>query len=230
MLKEPSPGHSWKFKAWYGVVIATAAGLMVASAPLAGDVPVLGLALALALMIYSEAGPVPLPSGGYATTSAIVDLPCLLILGPFYTAVMDVVSCFVVQALVLRKPAIKVFYNMAICALTDFVAGYAFIAAGGRVGHLSLWQDFGPLLACGLTYFLANSTCVSMVLGLTSGPTPWRVWQRNFYGTLFHHLSFIALGILAAVTYFGVGAWGLVLFAIPYQVERHSFHHYMEIR
>jgi putative nucleotidyltransferase with HDIG domain len=173
---------------------------------------------------------VPLPSGGYATTSAIVDLPCLLILGPFYTAILDVVSTVVVQALVLRKPWKKILFNAASFALTDFAAGYAFLAAGGHLGRLSIWDDFGALLACGLAYFLVNSLFVSLVIALTSGPSPLRVWERNFYQSLFHHLSFIALGILAAITYFGVGMWGLVLFAIPFLVARHSFLHYMEIR
>ena len=222
--------HSWSFRLYYALVLASAAAVLVAAAPHAGSVPAAGLALGLALMIYSEAGPVPLPIGGYATTSAIIDLPCLLLLGPFYTAVMDVISTFVVQALVYRKPAIKVFYNMAIFALTDFAAGYAFLAAGGEVGRLSLWADFGPLLACGVAYFAANSAFVSIVVGLVSGPNPWRVWQRNFYQGMLPHLSFIGLGILAAVTYFGVGPWGLVLFAIPYLVARHSFLNYMEIR
>jgi putative nucleotidyltransferase with HDIG domain len=223
-------GSSVVFRLYYAAVIALAAVAFVTAAPTAGPMPMLGLAIAIALMIYSEAGPVPLPSGGYATTSAIVDLPCLLILGPFYTAILDVVSTVVVQALVLRKPWKKIVFNGASFALTDFAAGYAFLAGGGHVGRLSIWDDFGALLACGLTYFLVNSVFTSLVIGLTTGPSPLRVWERNFYQSLFHHLSFIALGILAAVTYFGVGVWGLVLFAIPFLVARHSFLHYMEIR
>jgi putative nucleotidyltransferase with HDIG domain len=140
------------------------------------------------------------------------------------------VSTFVVQALVLRKPLIKVVYNMAIFALTDFAAGLAFLGAGGEIGRLVWWRDLLPLLACGASYFVANSALVSTVLSLVSGPNPWRVWQRNFQQGLLHHLSFIALGMLAAVTYFSVGPWGLVLFAIPFLVARHSFLHYMEIR
>jgi putative nucleotidyltransferase with HDIG domain len=211
-------------------VVGLAAALFVVAAPHAGPPPALALAIALALMIYSEAGPVPLPSGGYATTSAIVDLPCLLIFGPFYTAALDVCATFVVQALILRKPMIKVVYNMAIFALTDFAAGYAYLAAGGEVGRLTLWRDLTPLVVCGLVYFASNSAFVSVVLGWLSGPNPWRVWQRNFYQGMLHHFSFIALGMLAAVTYFSVGAGGLVLFAVPFLVARHSFLNYMEIR
>jgi putative nucleotidyltransferase with HDIG domain len=230
MSAAPAPRRPWVFHVYYAAVLAAAVGLLVISAPHGGAMPWLALGIALALMIYSEAGPVPLPSGGYATISAIVDLPCLLILGPFATAVLDMVSTFLIQGVVQRKPPIKVFYNMAIFALTDLAAGYAFLAAGGEIGRLALWQDFPALLACGLAYFLTNSVLVSVILGLVQGPHPWRVWQRNFLHGLFHHLSFIALGILAAVTYFGNGPWGLVLFAIPFLVARHSFLHYMEIR
>ncbi|HUK64289.1 MAG TPA: HD-GYP domain-containing protein, partial [Dongiaceae bacterium] len=160
----------------------------------------------------------------------VLDLPCLVILGPFYTAALDVLSTLVVQGILLRKPAIRVLFNMALFAITDFAAGGAYVAMGGRVGQFALAHDIGPLLACGGVYFFTNSALVSIVIGLTSGPNPWRVWQRNFYQGILHHLTFIALGTLVTATYFAAGPVSLVLFAIPFLVARHSFLVYMEIR
>src|SRR5436853_193653 len=88
----------------------------------------------------------------------------------------------------------------------------------------------GAVALFGVAYFIVNSTLVSTVIGLTNGPNPWRIWQWNFQSGLLHHLSFIALGTLVAVTYFGTGPWGLVLFAIPFMVARQAFRLYMEIR
>ena len=226
----PAPRRSWLFPAYYGAVLALAVGLFVGAAPQAPLPALLPVALILLLMCFVEASPVALPSGGYATASAMLDLPCLVILGPFYTAVLDAVSTLAIQGLWLRKPFHKVAFNLALFAITDFAAGYAFFAAGGTLGRLRLWDDIGPLIACGLVYFLVNSILLSTVVGLTSGPDPWRVWQRNFQEGILHHLSFIALGTLVAVTYFTVGPWSLVLFAIPFLVARHSFRLYMEIR
>ena len=143
---------------------------------------------------------------------------------------MDLVSTVVVQGLLLRKPPVRVLHNVAIFALTSLAAGYGFVLAGGRVGELAFPRDIAPLLVCGGLYFLFNSAFVSIVLGLTSGPGPWRIWQRNFLQGILHHLSFVALGTLVAVVYFSAGPWGLALVVIPFLVARHSFGVYMEIR
>jgi putative nucleotidyltransferase with HDIG domain len=86
------------------------------------------------------------------------------------------------------------------------------------------------MLACGAAYFATNSILVSTVIGLTSGPSPWRVWQSNFMRGILHHLSFIALGTLVVVVYFYAGPWALPLFGIPFLVARHSFGLYMELK
>ncbi len=222
--------HPRAFRLYYAAVLLTATLLFVVATPLAPAAQPVALALVLALMIVSEAGPVPLPSGGYATASAVLDLACLIILGPLWTAWLDVASTLLVQGLLLRKPAVRVFHNLSIFAITSFAAGYAYLAAGGEVGRLSFPQDIVPVLVCGGVYFLFNSTFVSTVIGLTTGPGPWRIWQRNFLQGILHHVSFITLGALVAVVYFNVGPWGVALCGLPFLVARHSFGAYMEIR
>ena len=230
-MKDPlGPRHPLLHRIYVAAVLILAIGLFSLAGPIGAPPPPLGIALVLVLMCFCEAFPAALPSGGYVTPSAVLDIPCLLILGPFYTALLDAVSVLVVQGALLRKPFIRVLFNMALFAITDFAAGRAFLATGGVLGELHFGRDVLPLIACGAVYFLTNSALVSIVLGLSSGPDPLRVWQSNFQQGILHHLSFIALGTLAAVTYFGTGPWGLVLFALPFLVARHSFLHYMEIR
>ena len=217
--------------AWFYGCLILGAGALLAHAIAGAPAPQwMLLALVAALMVASELKPIGLPSGGYESASAVFDLPCLVILGPFYTALLDVLSTLLIQGVVRRKSVVKVVFNLACFIVTDFAAGYAFELAGGSTGRLRLPHDVWPLLACGVTYFCVNSTLVSVVLGLASGPSPWRVWQRNFQAGLLHHLSFIALGALVAVTYFGAGPWALALFAIPFLVARQAFQLYMEIR
>jgi putative nucleotidyltransferase with HDIG domain len=230
MSDTPVAIHPRAFRLYYAAVVLSALALFVSATPAAGAARPVALGVVLVLMVMSEVNPVALPSGGYATGSAVLDLASIVILGPVWTAWIDLVSTAVVQGLVLRKPVVRVIHNMAIFALTSFAAGYAFLAAGGEVGHLSFPRHITPLLVCGGVYFLCNSTFVSTVLGLTAGPSPWRIWQRNFFQGILHHLSFIALGTLVAVVYFSAGPWGLVLVGIPFLVARHSFGVYMEIR
>jgi HD-GYP domain-containing protein (c-di-GMP phosphodiesterase class II) len=222
--------HPRAFRLYLAVVVLAAAAGLALLTPGAPAARPFALGVVLALMVLSEVRPVALPSGGYATGSAVIDLASILILGPVWTAWVDLVSTVAVQGLLLRKPAVRVLHNVAIFALTALAAGYGFVLAGGRVGELVFPRDIVPLLVCGGLYFLFNSAFVSTVLGLTSGPGPWRIWQRNFLQGILHHLSFIALGTLVAVLYFGTGPWGLALVVIPFLVARYSFGVYMEIR
>jgi len=230
VTEEPAYRHPRLFRIYYALVVAAAAGIVVFAIPGAGPPHVLPMLVVLAFMVFSEWSPVQLPGGGYGTPSTILDLPALVILGPLYAAALDIVSTVTITGFVQRKPWVRVLHNAAIFSLTYFAAAAVYTASGGTIGALDLPGDMGPLLLAGLTYFVANSVFVSTVIGLTAGPNPLRIWQRNFLPGLMHYLSFIALGALVTVTYFGIGAWGLVLCAIPFMVARHSFRLYMEIR
>ena len=230
MSDSPAAIHPRGFRLYLALVVLAAGGFFVLATPTAGPPQVVAVGVVLVLMVVSEVRPVSLPSGGYATGSAVLDLASIVILGPVWTAWVDLASTVIVQGILLRRPLVRVLHNVAIFALTSFAAGYAFLAAGGQVGALVFPGHILPLLVCGGAYFLCNSAFVSIVLGLTTGPGPWRIWQRNFLQGILHHLSFVALGTLVAVVYFSAGPWGLVLVGIPFLVARHSFGVYMEIR
>jgi putative nucleotidyltransferase with HDIG domain len=230
MDERPTPyQHPRLFAAYYAGVLALAAGLFLLG-PGAAPVDPLTLALVLGLMLLIELYPVALPMGGYATASAVVDLPCLVLFGPWTTAALSAVSVVLAEGLIQRKAVRRVLHNVAIFAITDFVAGGAFHAAGGRTGTLSLPTDLQALLAMSAVYFLSNAALASTVVGLTAGPSPWRVWERNFQSGLLHHLSFVALGLLVTITALQIGAWAVVLFAVPLFVAQRSFRRYTEIR
>src|SRR5262245_9223055 len=188
-----SPDKSWRFRLFFAAVVATAVVLFVGGPLGVAPPPLWVLALILALMLFSELSPVPLPSGGYVTATAVIDLPCLVFLGPFYTAALDLISTLIMQGIVQRKPPIRVVFNMALFPITAFAAGYAFLLAGGRFGGFSLDRDFGAVMISGLVYFFVNSALVSTVVGLTAGPSPWRAWQQDFQRGLLLYLSSIAL-------------------------------------
>ncbi len=230
-VSHPSaPLHPTLFRIYYAAVVVSAVALLARFTPEAGAQPPVVLGVVLLLMLLADARPVALPSGGYATASGVFDLPCMVVFGPVYTAWLSLISTFVNDGLIQRRPRVRVIHNLAIFTLTYFAAGWAFGALGGRVGQLVFPRDIPALLGCAGAYFFANSALVSTVIGLTSGPSPWRVWQSNFMRGILHHLSFIALGTLVVVVYFGIGPWALVLFGIPFLVARHSFALYMEIK
>ncbi len=222
--------HPGPFGLYYVAVLVGAGALLAGGSQHPGPLQPALMAVVLLFMVFSEARPVSLPSGGFATPSAVLELPALVLVGPFWTSVLDLASTLLVQGVAQRKSPLKLFFNAASNVVTYFAAAAAFRAAGGSVGRVALSGDMLPLLVCGGTYFLVNSILVSMVLGLADGQDPWRVWQRNFLQSLLHHLSFVALGTLVAVTYVSVGGWAFVLCGIPFVVTRHAFRLYVEIR
>ncbi|MBI1798101.1 MAG: HD-GYP domain-containing protein [Candidatus Eisenbacteria bacterium] len=221
--------HPRRFIIFYTAVLLAAAFLLLHGFAARGHFQPLPMAVAFALLLFAEAGPVQLPSGGIATASAVIALPALILFGPFLTASLDIVCLALVQGLWLRRPFKRVVFNAAAFTVTNFAAWQTWHAA-------SIGADRGfafellPIVGAGLTLFAVNSLLVSAVIALTEGPGLVRVWERNFQHSLPHHLSFVALGVLVAVTYRAVGAWALALCGPPFLVARHSFRLYMEIR
>jgi putative nucleotidyltransferase with HDIG domain len=164
------------------------------------------------------------------TASTVFNLPCLIVMGPFWTALIDLAANGLAHGLLRRKPLVRIVHNMAIYTLGYFATGAAFRLAGGHIGTLRFPQDGPALLIAGAVYFLVNSACVSTVIGLTAGPSPWRIWQSDFQQGLLHHLSFVALGALVTVVYTSAGPWGIALFVLPYLVSRYSFKVYLELK
>ena len=132
------------------IVVAAAAALALA---VTHPVPIHPLVLAVAFVVMgaAEMGAVPLPAGGTVSVGGALDVACLLVLGPFATAWLDVTATLLAQGLVQRRPPAQVAYNAAAFSLTALAAGAAFHAAGGTVGRLSFPDDLLPLLACGVT-------------------------------------------------------------------------------
>lgn len=236
MSESPSLRHPVAFRLYYAVVVFSATALLVRHASRLDHLVPVGVAAipflvgAFALLALSELAPIALPGGGYVTATTVFGLPLLLFAGPFWASVVDGAANVLVHGVLRRKPVVRVVHNLAIFTLGYFATAWAFSAAGGTIGALRFPQDGLALVAAGLAHFLVNSLCVSIVIGLTAGPDPWRVWQRNFQQGILHHLSLIALGVLVAVVYRGAGPWGIALFALPFLVARYSFRVYLELR
>jgi putative nucleotidyltransferase with HDIG domain len=210
-------------------VLCVAASLLIVAFPARGPFQPVLMVVVLASLVFAEARPVELPSGGTATASTVLALPALLLLGPLWVSVLDALSLVLVQLLALRRSPVKVAFNAAAFTVTNFAAWQVW-----RIGTTGLAPGLEyrllALAGAGLTMFVLNSLLVSAVISLTEGPGLGRVWERNFQHSLPHHLSFVALGVLVAVTYETVGPWALILCVAPFLVARHSFALYMEIR
>ncbi len=218
------------FRLYYAAVLIAACALAAfgwGSHPAAVWPVLLG---GLGLLVLAELTPVPLPGGGQMTAGIMVDLPLLLTVGPFWTAALDVAAALMIQGGLQRRPFVRVVHNAAIFVVGAFAAARVYELLGGHIGQVECPRGALALTGSGLTFFLVNSGCVSLALGLTEGPNVWRMWQRNFQSGILHHLSFVALGTLSAVVWSARGAWGLLLVALPVLLSRRAFQISVELK
>jgi putative nucleotidyltransferase with HDIG domain len=188
-----------------------------------------GLA-AFVLISLGELGAVPLPGGGFASAATAVDIASLFLLGPAATAWIHVASALTVQGLIQHRRWGLLIHHVAASALVTWLAGTAFVLAGGRVGALELPSDLLPMLVGCLVYFGLDSLRVIRGLEPPSWTAAWRGWQQVYGRGLLHHASFLALGCWIAVVALHVGPWALPLLLLPVVVARHAFAHYAGIR
>ena len=218
------------FRLYYALALSLAVALVLLAWPGREAPPWPIVLVGLALLVMAESAPVRLPGGGQMTAGTMVDLPLLLTVGPFWTAAADVAAALLVQGLLRRRPLVRMVHNLAIYVIGAFAAAAAYTRLGGVIGDVALPSGAPALAACGATFFLVNSMCVSIAIGTTEGPSVWRVWQRNFQSGILHHLSFVALGTLAAVVGRATGLAGLALVAVPVLVSRYAFQVSVELR
>ena len=107
-IQTEAPRHQALFIAYYTLVVLGAAALLWHFTPLASAQPWLVVTMVFLLMLFADARPIALPSGGYATASGLFDLPSLVVLGPVYTAWLSFGSTLIHEGLIQRRPPVRV--------------------------------------------------------------------------------------------------------------------------
>jgi putative nucleotidyltransferase with HDIG domain len=82
----------------------------------------------------------------------------------------------------------------------------------------------------GVLLFVVESIGVALFVGLSRGPRVGRAWDRLFGASLPNQLSFLALGLVAAVLGSTFGLAGLALVALPMLASRVDFARLVEFR
>jgi HD domain len=151
-------------------------------------------------------------------------LAAFVVVGPWGATLVGACALFVVDA----TSPVKRLFNGAQFALCAFVAGQAYVALGGPVGHLAA-SDFPrvlwPVVAADLTHCLANGVLLVVVISLTERVAPQQVLLGMLAESVVSYLGYGIFGLLMAVLWVGVpiGPLAAVLLLLPLLVARWAF-------
>ncbi|MDI6809351.1 MAG: HD-GYP domain-containing protein [Candidatus Eisenbacteria bacterium] len=229
------------FRLYYFLVVASALFLLIKVTPGSwptGQPDFTATFLVWILMMgVAAAFPVRLAAGGTVDVVSALDMAAIIILGPVYAALVDVASTGIVELGVLRKGIKRSLFNVSLDVLTVLISGGVYVLAGGVVGKPETGRPFPlpasilPLVLSGITYFLTNSFLLSIIIGLSEGRSPWRVWQQDWLRSgIVQHIGIILLGAIIAIVYFQVKLWGVLLFFVPLLLVRYVHKLYVDVR
>jgi HD-GYP domain-containing protein (c-di-GMP phosphodiesterase class II) len=127
-----------------------------------------------------------------------------------------------------RKHPVQMLFNVGNQVLAAWLAGQILLGTVGSPvsGNVGLGLVL-PVLLAELVYFLFNTSMLATVISRTTNASWMAVWRTN-YGWLFPQCLALAMAGVAMGALIGaVGPLGVLIFAVPLAMARHSFNLYM---
>lgn len=180
--------------------------------------------------IITNSIPVSLPRGGNIAVTFAVIYACMLLFGPgitvFVGIIGEVISRFSSPQ---DNPWYKVMFNCAQVTLAAGISGLIYQFTGGEIWDISLINIF-PLFISVLTFFIINTTAVSMILAFIQNTSPLGIWIINYRWMIPNYVTLAPIGFLMAYVYKAYGPLAVSLFFVPLLLARFIFKSYMEMR
>jgi len=216
----------------YVAAVAVAAGACLALAGWSVPTAAFGLhwnALAafVVLGFLSEAFYLRLRVGQGETSSSVAFIPFLaavLLFDTGWAIVVAALSELAVEFAVRKKPAIKLVFNVSQLVVCVALASWVFQALRGQPSIVAF--VFRPLAIVGAvgTYFLANSSAVSVAVALGDRTAFTKAWSRIGGSSLLYDFASSSLAALLAYLYVQLQLPGLLLVIVPIWFVRHIYH------
>ncbi len=132
-------------------------------------------------------------------------------------------TVFVVEALVRRKPWIKIIFNTAKEVLAVGLGGAVYVLLGGRPSVSEFQYTIPAVLGAGVAYSAANSVAVSLAVSLTEGPGFGEAWLGIYGGSMVYDLFATPIPAVLAYLYVRWELGGLVALTVPLFIVRHIY-------
>lgn len=161
---------------------------------------------------------------GTATGSIafIVHIGAALVLGPAWGTGITALSYGMAHA-VMRKPPLKITFNVAQHILSILTACFVYKSLGGRFPPEFSDHSVIPFSGMIVSFFTVNSTAVSAVIALAERRQFGEVWFRNTGDLVGYDLVASALAFGIAWLYMRSGIVGMAFVVLPILFLRHTY-------
>jgi hypothetical protein len=122
-----------------------------------------------------------------------------------------------------RLQGYKALFNLCNFALSAWLGGHVFYAAGGTLGDVSSSRALVALLLTVVTFFVVNTALVSIAVGLEQRVSPYRVWYEKYSWTINSQLAGGSLVILIGMLRERFGLQ-VVFLLVPFSVMTYHFY------
>jgi len=196
----------------------------------AGDLGVVALFLALAVLASAVKIDLPLPGGGSTlSTSYIVNFAALLALGPWLTAPIAAASAWTQCNVRTKRTSTwyQTLFSVGTLSISVTVAGVLEHAISARLPNDML--SLGAAVVTAATaYFLLNTGLISLVLTVSSGGDFRQRWTREFFWSAPSYYVGAGLATLAIEIANSDRVWWLAVLAVPAYLIFRSYAFYIE--
>jgi HD superfamily phosphohydrolase YqeK len=176
------------------------------------------------LFLLAELAPFNTPNASYSV-SFVITVAALVVAGPAEAAIAA--SFGALDLSVRKRPDWlgRMIFNGAQLSCATALAGAAYRAAGGPVGHLGaaeMPKVFLPLFAASIVYFVVNTGLVSQMVSLVRRVPIREVWHANYAPVAASTFAFAVLGIVLGALYLQMGSAALLFALVPLLVARRA--------
>lgn len=178
------------------------------------------------LGLLSESSYFKLRVGRAETQSSVAFIPffaAFLLFDTGWVAIVATTSVLFSEAVVKRKPTIRVVFNVSQVAVSICLASLTYHALGG-IPSLEGFELRPFAIAAGvLVYFCINSAAVSAAVALDRGEVIWKAWARIGGASLIYDLFSSLMAPLLAYLYVNWQIPGLLMLILPLYFVRHLY-------
>jgi len=196
---------------------------------------IVGWGALLSLALASESFALSIKVGrSPSSTSSIIFLPLLtsiLLFGPTLTVLLMAVTGGVGEFLIRKKEPIRAIFNSSQYVFSTSIAGWVFVALGGR--PLAFIEnpkidplEFAAFVAFGFVFLVINHAAVSFAITLSEGARLRKIWARLVGRTgtnLIYDIWVSPIAIAVAYLFMELYVFGLFLIILPLLFIRHAY-------